>query len=87
MPEYFYYNTLDNKVSTAVPIKMCQTLGPMTLCRAFSAEDQKGCRYWKEASYAKHCMYWREHIGGACDCVWAQRNLEKPKEEVPNVKG
>jgi len=86
MPEYYYYNTLDNKISTTNLINMCQTIGPITLCRAASIEDQNGCKHREDASYAKHCMHWRENLDGACDSVWAQRRIDNPHKEKNDVK-
>jgi len=78
MPSYSYYNTLDNKVATTGSINMCQTIGPISYCRAATIMDQEGCKHRQPASYAEYCMHWREDLSGVCDSVWAQRNTDNP---------
>ena len=82
MSTWYYYNTLNNKVSTTVKISMIRKLGPMSFCGAFSIEDQEGCKYREDATYAKHCLYYRPQMNGACDNCWAQAGVEMPKKVV-----
>jgi hypothetical protein len=85
MPPYYYYNTLDNKVSTTVFINFCQKIGPMSFCRAASIADQAGCKYREDAPSGRDsCLFYRETIDGACDSMWAQRGIEKPEPEPEN---
>jgi len=81
MPIHYYYNSPGSKVSTNVQVNMCQKLGPMSFCRAFSIADQKGCKHREDASDTVHCMYWRDDLNGACDSVWAQRDVSNPNKE------
>ena len=80
MPPYYYYNTLGNKVSTTTLISFCGKEGPMSMCKAYSVADQKGCKYRRPSTYDEECcMYYREPFGGACDNPWAQAGTEMPK--------
>ena len=81
MPLYYYINTLDNTVSTTSPISFCRSNGPISVCIACSIADQHGCKYREEASARECCMYYREDLNSACDNVWAQRGITKPKPE------
>jgi hypothetical protein len=81
MSQYKYRNQVGNEVQTTSEINMVRRMGPMSFCGAIGVSDQHGCKYREEATNAKHCMYWREDFNGACDCLWAQRGIEKPKEE------
>jgi len=80
MPPYNYYNSVGNSVSTTGDINMIQEKGPMSFCGAVDIADQHGCKYREDASRAKSCMYYRENYDGACDCIWAQQGIDKPKE-------
>lgn len=87
MSEYYrYYNTSDKALSTTVPVNMCQKKGPMSFCRAVEIKDQPGCKYREDASYAEHCMHYRSNLNGACDSIWAQRGIDKPKKDEPETK-
>jgi len=79
MPPYYYYNTLNNKVSTSVPISMCGKNGPMSMCSAASIEDQHGCKYHEDATVRDCCLWYLEDFSGACGNPWAQAGIEKPK--------
>ena len=78
MPEYSYYNSMDNKVSTTTKINFCAKQNGMSFCKAVELSDQHGCKYREDASKADRCMYWRKEIDGACDCIWAQKSIDKP---------
>jgi len=84
MSQYEYYNQVGNKVQTTSKINMIRRMGAMSFCGAVTVADQHGCKYREDASRATHCMYWRENFEGACDCLWAQRGIAKPKEEGDN---
>ena len=49
------------------------------MCMAIAMADQFGCKYREDASKREGCMYYRDDLGGACDNVWAQLGIEKPK--------
>ena len=79
MPPYNYWNSIGNNVSTPGNINMILKKGPMSFCRAVDIADQHGCKYREDASSAERCMYYRDGFDGACDCIWAQRGIDKPK--------
>ena len=81
MPAYNYYNSVGNKVSATAEVNMIQKKGPMSFCGAVEISDQHGCKHREDATRGKHCLYYRENYDGACDCMWAQNNLIKPKPE------
>ena len=81
MSEYHYFNTLNNDVSTTTLINFCQTIGPMSMCRAVTIADQPGCKFREDATNRECCMHYRDDLDGACDSSWAQSGIEKPKEE------
>ena len=78
---YKYYSTAGSIVSITSPINFSMREGPMSFCKAVTIADQHGCKYREDASRGDHCMYWRKHYEGACDCIWAQRGIVKPKSE------
>jgi len=82
MSQYEYHNQVGNKVQTTSEINMIRRMGLMSFCGAVTVADQHGCKYRKDASNTKHCMYWRESFEGACDCIFAQKNIDKPKPKV-----
>ena len=53
----------------------------MSFCKACTIADQHGCKYREDASDGDCCMYYRAIYDGACDCLWAQKGIDKPKEE------
>lgn len=83
---YRYYNSSGGALSTTTPVNMCLKKGPMSFCQAVTIKDQVGCKHQEEADHADHCMYWREGIDGACDCLWAQRGIDRPKKGEPETK-
>ena len=85
MPTYYYYNTLNNKVSTTVTISFCRKVGPMSECGAFSIADQAGCKYRRPSTLHNRCMYHREDMGNACDNVYAQAGVAMPFPEVDQL--
>jgi hypothetical protein len=49
----------------------------MSYCTAGNKwEDQKHCKFSRKASVANRCMYFRESLGGHCDCVDAQKDIQ-----------
>ena len=51
--------------------------GIMSYCTAGNKwEDQKHCKFSRMASVANRCMYFRESLGGHCDCVDAQKDIQ-----------
>lgn len=85
MPQYEYHNQVGNKVQTTSEINMVRRAGPMSFCGAVTVADQRGCKYREGSSSGEHCMYYREDYDGACDCLWAQRGIVKPKEEEVEI--
>jgi len=81
MASYFYINSSGKKIEFAAKINVCETRGMMSVCRAATISDQEGCKYYEKCSDANsnHCCHWRESINNACDNMWAQRNIDKPK--------
>lgn len=78
---FFYINSSSKRIQFTTAINLCESQGMMSVCRAATEEDQKGCKYREDSPqiHIKRCMYYCESMNGACDNMWAQRNIEKPK--------
>jgi hypothetical protein len=81
MASYFYINSSGQQIEFASIINLCETRGMMSFCKAASIADQAGCKYHDPCSdkNSNHCCHWRETMNGACDNMYAQRNIEIPK--------
>jgi len=78
---YEYYSSSGSKVSVTNKINFCLRDGPMSFCRACTTADQHGCKHREDATNDVDCLYYRVNYDGACDCLWAQKNVDKPKDE------
>lgn len=57
---------------------MCKVGGPQSFCEGKNKEEREGCTYYAEGR-RQDCMHFHKNMHGACDCVWAQRGIAKPK--------